>query len=147
MNNELQKVEIVPDIKNGYLIFGEERRNKWQTNIRSALIIVNSERKNTYYLSKECRAETCQKKKIFTIGKYEFSLVVSENGDNFAIRSYPLIPKLPRSFKNDMFSKSLIPSNLFVKSRKIEKLSFNKVLNLLNSNLSKNDIFLKLSYK
>ena len=66
MNNELQNFEMIPDIENGYLIFGEEGRNKWQTNIRSALIIVNSERKDTYYFSKECRAETCQEKKNYS---------------------------------------------------------------------------------
>ena len=57
----------------------------WRTNIDS--ILINENENKTYYLVKECRAETVCEKPFLHPGKYEFLSIVEKDRNNYFIRT------------------------------------------------------------
>ena len=110
--------------------------DSWRVNIKSILTFEN----NSFFLTKECRAEAMGEKPFYQTGRYEFLAIVDNYGTS-VFRTYSLDYKKTNL---DYLSSRKINKNILMSD--IEYLSFNEVYEIVSSKNSSN-IFCEIEYE
>ena len=113
-------------------------RTSWRANINS--ILINENENKTYYLVKECRAESISKDPFLHSSWYEFLSIIEKDRNNYCFRTSLI------SSKGTMKKTSLEGIEIIEKLNNIKILSSNEVFETLLKK-DKKDIFCKIYFE
>ena len=119
----MKKKSIKTDLEKSFVHFIGPK-SSWRTSIKSILTFEN----NSFFLTKECRAETMSEKPFYQTGRYEYLAIVDNYGTS-VYRTFSLDYK-----KTNFTYETSIKNNKNILMSDIEYLSFNEVYEIVSSN-------------
>ena len=131
----MKKKSIKTDLEKSFVHFIGPK-SSWRTSIKSILTFEN----NSFFLTKECRAETMSEKPFYQTGRYEYLAIVDNYGTS-VYRTFSLDYK-----KTNFTYETSIKNNKNILMSDIEYLSFNEVYEIVSSNNPTN-LFCEIEYE
>ena len=131
---------------NKSFVYASAKLNTMRLNIKSVLF--NKSEKKTFFLTKECRAESVGNNPLFKTQRYEYLPIFSDNGEFITLRNQA-IDTLFKPRKNHKYQilrdDKVVICKIDLDYSKIKILDFNSLNNKLKD-FSKEEFFCKIEY-